>query len=180
MLQQLQDQARLNPEIGFVIKQDLEDLQYYRRQTLLTLAEVRRYCRSDEELSRCMQSMLSLPGIGWIVGSYILARLGGWRQLKSVKKTSHFFGLAPREHSTGEKVRRGRITAIGDPVARAMIIQSAWIAHKRDAQLSQIFQKVCSRNPGRYAKQKAIVAVARALVARIHAVLRDQRSFVVC
>jgi transposase len=106
-----------------------------------------------------------------------LGTLGGYKHLTSVKSTSGFFGLGPCEKSTGTKVRRGEITAVGDPNARKMIIQGCWIGINKDPELRSDFYKVFFRNPQRIAKQKAIVAVSRKMVCRIHAVLRDQRTF---
>ena len=58
-----------------------------------------------------------------------------------------------------------------------MIIQGSWIAIKRDAEMKTVYDKICNRNPEKIGKQKAIIAVARKMVCRIHAVLRDQRFF---
>jgi transposase len=121
--------------------------------------------------------MMSLPGVGWTVSSYVLSALGGFKHVISVKKTSGFLGLGPREHSTGEKIRRGEITRVGDPNARKMIIQASWVGIKKDLELRSTYDKVYSRNPEPIRKQKAIVAVGRKMVCRIHAVLRDQRTF---
>src|SRR5262245_43280078 len=121
--------------------------------------------------------MMTLPGVGWIVSSYLLGSLGGYKHLSNSKETAGFLGFGPRENSTGEKIRRGEITAVGDPEARKMIIQASWIAIKKDSELRDIFNRIYNRNPEHYRRQKAIVAVGRKNVCRIHAVLRDQRHF---
>jgi transposase len=176
VIQQIK-QIRSRSIIDFKIAELLKDLEYYRRQEIRIKAEIRRFCRSNAELKANIAYLMSLPGVGWIVSSYVLAALGGIKHLKRTASSCHFFGLGPREHSTGEKIRRGQITAIGDPVARKIIIQGAWVAIRKDVELQEFFWQVYFRNPKQIAKQKAIVAVARKLVCRMHAVLRDQKFF---
>jgi len=176
VVSQLQ-QIRYRPAVEFKVKQLLINLEFFRIQELKTKAEIRRFCREDEEINHCIVYLMSLAGVGWTVSTYVLGALGGFKHLISVKKTSGFVGLGPRENSTGDRVRKGEITAVGDPNARKMIIQASWIGIKKDPELRLVFDKVYSRNPQRIAKQKAIIAVGRKVVCRIHVVLRDQRPF---
>ena len=170
-------QIRYRSAVEFKVQQLLTDLEFFRTQELRTKAEIRRFCREDEEMNHCIVYLMSLPGVGWTVSTYALGALGGFKHLISVKKTSEFLGLGPRENSTGDKVRKGAITAVGDPNARKMIIQASWVGIKKDSQLRAVYDKVYSRNPERIGKQKAIIAVGRKMVCRIHAILRDQRPF---
>ena len=170
-------QIKYRSVVEFKVEQLLIDLEFFRIQELKTKAEIRRFCREDQEMNGCIAYLMSLPGVGWTVSTYVLGALGGFKHLISVKKTSGFLGLGPRENSTGDKVRRGEITAVGDPSARKMIIQASWVGIKKDPELRSVYNKICSRNPERIGKQKAIVAVGRKMVCRIHAVLRDQRPF---
>lgn len=140
--------------------------------------QLSRYCKSNEELNRNLEYLTSISSIGCITASHFLARVGDWRQLDSVKKTCGFLGLGTCENSTGERVFRGEITAVGDRRLRAKIIQAAWVAIRKDKELGEFFVRICRRNPPQYGRKKAIIAVARKLVARMHAVLRDQRGYV--
>jgi transposase len=170
-------EIRYRPAVEFKVKQLLENLQFFRIQELKTLGEMRRFCRADEEINRCIGYLMSLPGIGWIVSTYVLGALGGYKHLISIKSTSGFLGLGPRENSTGERVKKGEITAIGDPNARKMVIQACWVGIKQDPELRLNYDKVFYRHNEKIRRQKAIVAVGRKMVCRIHAVLRDQRPF---
>ena len=170
-------EIKYRPVVDFSVGQYLKNLYFFRTQELKTLAEIRRFCRADEEINRCILCMMSIPGFGWIVSTYLLGCLGGYKHLQSATKTAGFFGLGPRENSTGERVRKGTITAVGDPNGRKMIIQASWIAIKKDTELKTVYINTCRVNPPAIGKQKGIVAVARKLIRRCHAVLRDQRPF---
>lgn len=175
LIEQLKEKH--NGAIDFKVGELLKDYEYYRREELITRGELRRFCLTDEELSKNVKYLMSVSGVGWIVSTYFLSAIGGAKNLNNTRSSSHFFGLGPREHSTGDKIRRGSITATGDPVGRKMIIQAAWIAIRKDEELRDDFWKIYFRNPKQIAKQKAIIAVARKLVCRMHAVLRDQRIY---
>lgn len=164
--------------IRFRLDHLLANLEFQQKEVLQTLRQIRRFCRQDPELSRCIQYLISLPGIGWIVASQVLARVGDWRELGNVRQMSAFLGLVPTENSTGETVRRGSITRAGNPRLRSKLIQSAWVAIRRDAELREFFDRIYRRHPADCGARKAIVAVARKLTSRIYAVLHEQRPFV--
>ena len=44
-----------------------------------------------------MKYLMSIPGIGWIVASQLLARIGDWRELKNIRQLAGFLGLVPTE-----------------------------------------------------------------------------------
>jgi transposase len=126
-----------------------------------------------------MVHLKSIPGIGEIVASHLLARTGDPQQIGNVRQLAGFIGLAPTEHSTGERVARGHITRSGDGRLRSKLIQAAWSAIRQDPELREFYRSVYQRHPRDRAARKAIVAVARKLTTRIYAVLKQQRPYVV-
>jgi len=80
---------------------------------------------------------MSIPGIGWIVASQLLARIGDWREIDNVRQLGSFLGLVPTENSTGDNVDRGSITGLGDGRLRSKLIQAAWSAIRQDAELRE-------------------------------------------
>ena len=100
----------------------------------------------------------------------------------------------PREHSSGERQRRGSITKAGNSYVRHVLVQAAWsyrfapkvgvalkkrqegqdarvIAHAWKAQhrAHKVFHRLSAARP----PQVAVVAVARELVGFLWAVMRD-------
>ena len=166
------------PTVRFKLDQLLDSLAFAEQQVLQTTREIRRFCRTDPELSQCIQYLMTVPGIGWIVASQLLARIGDWRELHNSRQLGGFLGVVPTERSTGERTHRGSITRTGDERLRAKLIQAAWSAIRQDAELRHFFRAVCQTHPPDRAPRVAIVAVARKLTVRISAVLRHQRPFV--
>jgi transposase len=120
---------------------------------------------------------MTIPGIGWIVASQLLARIGDFRELKNIRQLGGFLGLVPTEDSTGERTDRGSITHTGDPRLRSKLIQASWSAIRQDGELREFFRSVCRRHPREIAARVAIVAVARKLSVRIAVVLMNQRPY---
>ena len=165
--------------VRFKLDQLLDSLEFNEKQVLKTTREIRRFCQNDPELSQCIKYMMSVSGIGWIVASQLLARIGDWRELRNIRQLGGFLGLVPTEHSTGERTDRGSITRTGDERLRSKMIQASWSAIRKDAELREFFRLICHRHPRREGPRVAIVAVARKLSVRISVVLMQQRPYVV-
>ena len=128
-------------------------------------------------LSRCIGYLKTVPGIGWIVASQLMARIGDWRQIRNIRPLPAYLGLVPTENSTGERTDRGPITHSGDPRPRSKLIQTSWSAIRQDAELREFFRSVC-KNHDRPADAKVgAVPVAHKLSVRASVVLMKQRPY---
>jgi transposase len=83
--------------VRFKLDQLLENLEFSEKQALKTTREIRRFCKEDPELSQCIKYLMSICGIGWIVASQLLARIGNWRELKTFGNWQGFWVGAQRE-----------------------------------------------------------------------------------
>jgi transposase len=72
------------------------------------------------------QRLQSLRGVSFITAVGLLAELGDLRRFKSARQLMAYTGLVPSENSSGNSVRRGRITKTGNAHVRWMLIESAW------------------------------------------------------
>ena len=92
-------------------------------------------------------------------------RFGSGRQVGS------YLGLVPRQFQSGAMDRHGRITRHGNPLARALLVEVAWLGLRWNGRLRAIYERV---HRGSRARRKvAIVAVARRLAVFAWAMLRD-------
>lgn len=168
-----------NPAVRYTLNQRLVELQFFTHLKREALQEIVRTCQEDPETADSVRYLMSIPGIGIVVASYTVARVGDWRHLKSVRELSAFIGVVPKENSTGDRVNRGSITRSGDPALRSMLIEGAWNAVYKDPEMTKFYQNVRSRHPNDRASRIAIVAVARKLTTRMHAVLTERREYTV-
>ena len=163
--------------VRFKLDQLLDNLEFGEKQILKSTREIRRFCQDDPELSQCTGYLKTLPGIGWIVASQMMARIGDWRQIKNIRQLPAFLGLVPTERSTGERTERGSITHSGDPRLRSKLIQASWSAIRQDGELREFFRTVARKHPRHLGPRIAIVAVAHKLSVWASVLLMKQRPF---
>jgi transposase len=144
-----------------------------------TTEHILHFCSTDDQLSRCMTLLQTIPGIGPVVAFHLLARIGDPGLISNKRQIAALLGLVPVENSTGDRTVRGSITRLGDPAARGKLIECAWTAIRIDPELKKFYDRIRSRHPLHLGARKAIVAVARKLTVRIYSVLKNQRPYVI-
>jgi transposase len=164
--------------VRFKLDQLIGTLHFNFNSAAAVQKQIRYYCKQDAELRQSIIWLKSLPGIGEIIATHLVARLGDLALITNVRQIAGFLGLVSSEHSTGDQQNRGEITRAGDSRLRNKLIQSAWVTIRKDPELHEFYQRVYQRHPQKVAARKAIVAVARKLTTRIYAVLKEQRPFV--
>lgn len=90
---------------------------------------------ASAQLPQC-QKIITVPGIGPIVSTAIIAAIGDGKQFKHSRDLSAWLGLVPRQYSTGGKSNLGGISKRGNSYLRCLVIQGAKalkIHMKRDA-----------------------------------------------
>lgn len=163
--------------LQFKLSSLVTSLEMSRLQAAEAQAEMRRFVQASPELAESVRYAMSLPGVGWIVATYAVARIGDWRLLGASPETGSFFGLTQCEDSTGEGTDRGSITKAGDPVMRSLLIEGAWTAIRKDPELRRFYERVKASHARDKAARIAIVAVARKLACRLHCVLKARRDY---
>ncbi len=77
-------------------------------------------------LAWLVNALQVLRGYRLINAATVVAEIGDPRRFDSPRQLMGFVGLVPSERSTGDKVRRGRITKAGNGRARKALIEAAW------------------------------------------------------
>jgi transposase len=126
--------------------------------------EMRRQAERHPEQERLYRSV---PGIGPISARVLTNELGEMKRFRNQRALYSFTGLTPAEFSSGEHVRRGHISRQGSARLRAILVECAWRAIRKDPSLQQAYQRLKITRGGK----RAIVAIARRLVGRVRAVL---------
>lgn len=174
-LKELQCSASLRKSLDML----LMDYEYARKQILFILREIRAFCKNNTEINNNMEYLQSIPGIGFITSATFLGRTGDPQYLKNQREIGAFIGVVPKENSTGDKINRGSITHLGNRTLRFLLIESAWVAIRKDKELNQYYHRIKNRNNPKIASKVAITAVARKLTHRMYRVLKDQRKYLV-
>ena len=112
------------------------------------------------------KALREIPGIGPLGSTALIAAVGNPNRFRSGRKMSAFFGLVPREYSSGDKRRLGSITKRGDIYVRTLSIHGGRsvlrAAHQRkDPDRLQRWALEVERRQGR---NRAAVALANKII----------------
>jgi len=121
-----------------------------------------------------VQLLQSIPGIGILTAMIILTEIEAINRFNNFDKLCSFIGLVPSTHSSGEKEIIGEITHRGNNFLRSAIVESAWIAARKDMALNKSYHDYCRRME----PNKAIIRIARKLLNRIRYVLKNNEPYV--
>jgi transposase len=167
-------QIKCQPAIRFKLDYLISALENSNQQMKEVSKQIITFSKQDLQLSQYLELLQTIPGIGPVVGSYLLARIGDPSQITNSRQLASFLGLIPTENSTGDRIRRGNITHLGDPILRSKLIETAWTAVRDDAEIRTFYQRIKMRHPAHLGPRKAVVAVARKLSVRIFVVLKNK------
>src|SRR5262249_58455246 len=96
-------------------------------------------------------------------------------RFKTGKQVSAYSGLVPRQHQSGEMDRRGRISKRGPALLRKMLVECAWCMLRYNAWARGTYLRLTGG--GQRRKKQAIVALARKILVRCWAMLRDRKPW---
>ncbi len=109
--------------------------------------ELTAWHRSSEASLR----LATIPGIGVITATVLVATVGDARQFRSARQFAAWLGLVPRQRSSGGKDRLGRISKRGDGYLRRLLVHGArivlfWSRRKKEMR-SDWLEALLARRP---------------------------------
>lgn len=119
-----------------------------------------------------VRRLRTVPGVGLLTATAIVAAVGDLKRFPSARHFASSLGLTPRESSSGNVRRLGRITKRGDPYLRMLLIHGARsVLHhaKRNARPDRLRAWALEREQTR-GHNKAAVAVANKMARLVWAV----------
>jgi transposase len=117
------------------------------------------------------QLLTTMPGIGRRTAEVVAVYVDDPKRFSNSGEVSGYSGLVPRQYQSGEVDRRGRITRRGPGLLRKVLVEAAWCMLRRSEWARQIVTRI-SRGQ-RTRKKQAIIALARKMLVRMWAMLRD-------
>jgi transposase len=115
----------------------------------------------------------TIPGISTLTAMILMTELIDIRRFPSLAELACYFGLVPGEQSSGERQVTTGITRRRNRFLRILIMESSWIAVRKDPALLQAFNALSHR----MAKNKAIIRIAKKLLNRIRFVLINRKPY---
>jgi len=149
--------------------------EYLALQTKIT--EIDKELKSSVNTSPNGRLLLSIPGIGVIIASAILATIDKGQAFNNPREFSVWLGLTPRQYASGNNSKMGKITKRGNCYLRKQLIHGARTvvnnAKNKNDQLSQWINNL--RNRKSY--NQTAVATAHRLARLLWILLQRQESY---
>jgi len=126
---------------------------------------------------RRLPRRMALSGRGPLTATTYAVTLDGAARFRDAKQVRSYLGLVPREHSSGEKQHRGRISKAGNSRARSLLVEAAWALLRWKTPKTQGLHEWATRIAARRGRATAVVALARKLAGILFALWRDGTEF---
>ncbi len=127
--------------------------------------------KSDEQIKR----LETVAGIGPRLAEAIVAFLDEPERFSSGKEVGSYVGLVPKQYQSGRIDHQGRISRNGNKLLRCLLVEISWISLRYNPWAQQTYQRLLRGSPSR--KNIAITALARKLLVRCWAMLRDRQPW---
>lgn len=161
--------------------------ELWRGQLDLELSEYERLIDQQHEIERKLaalaeqdarvQLLETIPGVGRVTAEVIVTHLDRPERFGNARHVSSYAGLVPRRFQSGTMDRSGGITHRGSRLLRSALVECAWVMLRYNPWAQELYRRLCRGQKNR--KKKAIVAVARKLLVRCWAMLRDRQAWIV-
>jgi transposase len=146
----------------------LEQVAFFNTQILRATKHLRALSASPTYREQ-FHLLRTIPGVGLLTAMEILLELGDMSRFSNAEKLAAYVGLTPTQHSSGDKIRLGHITHLGQGNLRGVLTEASWTLIKKDGVMAQKYERIKARAGGK----RAIVAVAHNLLLRIRRILLD-------
>jgi len=119
------------------------------------------------------KNLTSIKGIGEISSTILLNTIGDINDFDGDHKLAAYIGIVPRVQISNETSHYGRITKMGNKIARTALVQSTLIAIRYNPYLRDFYMKLKAKK----GSGKAVIATARKLLTIIYRTLKNDWVF---
>jgi transposase len=140
-----------------------------------SLAEVEFKLNALGQANAGVRLLQTIPGVGPRLAEALVAVIDDPHRFRNGKQVACYVGLTPRQYQSGAQDRQGRISGAGNHWLRSLLVEVSWLGRHSNPWMREVYERVCGGSASR--KKIAIVAVARRLLIRCWAMLRDQEPW---
>jgi transposase len=134
---------------------------------------VENLAREDKDVQR----LTTIPGVGTITAMTFKAEIDDPKRFKNSRAVGAYLGMTPRQYSSGETKRLGRISKCGSPEVRTLLNEAALVLLTRSKKWSKL-RAWGLKIQRKHGFKKACMAVGRKLATIMHRMWLDKTDFV--
>jgi transposase len=147
-------------------------LNKHEKEIKADLAEI---VNSDSSLKGEIKNICSIPGIGELTATIVLAETNGFELIRNKKQLTSYAGLDVREKQSGTSIKgKPRISKKGNRHLRKSMYLPALTAVKHDENFRGVYARILSKQG---IKMKGLVAVQRKLLEMIYVIYKSKSEY---
>lgn len=150
---------------------ELDMLEATKKCLANVTAKLDKQAKNDKHI----QLLRTAAGVGPRLAETIAAFLDEPGRFASGKQVGCYAGLTPKQYQSGSTDRQGRISGQGNNLLRALLVEVSWLGLQHNNWMRETYHRLLRGSPSR--KKIAITAVARKLLVRCWAMLRDEQPW---
>jgi len=121
-----------------------------------------------------MKLLLTIPGVGPVLGAWIIAIVAPIHRFETYPKTKRYIGMNPRQQDSGAKQGKQKVSRTGNSTLRGLLYLSAIGQVGKDTRFGDLYQRKATAGvPGK----KAAVAVAEDIFCVAYYILKSGRPY---
>jgi transposase len=124
---------------------------------------------------RRIQRLQTINGVGPRLAETVVAFLDDPKRFKNAKHVGSYAGLAPRRYQSGQVERQGKTGGRGNKLLRNLLIEVCWVSLQSNQWARDTYKRLLRGSSSR--RKIAITGLARKLVIRCWAMLRDEQNW---
>ena len=122
-----------------------------------------------------IKRLQTIPGVGPRLAETVVAFIDDPKRFENGKQVGSYAGLTPKQYQSGQMERQGRISGQGNKLLRNLLVEVCWVSLRYNPWARDTYNRLLRGSPSR--KKIAITALARMLVVRCWAMLRDEEDW---
>lgn len=171
-IRRLEEMCIKGDPFGDYLLHCIEGLKIERARYLSLLKTIKAHLLVSAHKKRIVSLINSLPGIGFRTAVALVAEIFDMKRFKNIDHLCSFVGLVPSCKCSGDFNKDDHITNRSNKYLRYILIESAWIAIRKDRALLNAYRRYRRRMTG----PEAIVRIAKKLLARVRYVWLNQKE----
>ncbi|WP_188459665.1 transposase, partial [Psychroflexus planctonicus] len=133
------------------------------------------YVKSDDELKEQIHKISTIPGIGELTATIILAETNGFELIRNKRQLTSYAGLDVKEKLSGTSVKgKPKISKRGNRYLRKAVYFPALTAIRHNQFHSETFVRLVGRHG---IKMKALVAIQRKLLELVYILYKNNTVY---
>ncbi|MCP5506347.1 MAG: IS110 family transposase [Chlamydiales bacterium] len=146
-------------------------------QILRELKELTQKVETLAKEDQAVKRLMTIPGIGAITALSYAVEIGNPKRFKKSKQVGAYLGMTPKQYSSGETQRQGRVSKCGSVEVRTLLNEGGLVLLTRSKKWSKL-KAWGIKIYRKHGMKKASMAVGRKLAIIMHKMLLNEADFI--